>query len=77
MELVTLPDNQITCVAGEFTEVSQHDLRAGVVQDKVQRVAVQTELRVRVIHGWKVCRLRVRAAGRDKQDETPEDNLNT
>lgn len=49
--------------------MSQHDLSAGVVQDKVQTVAVQTKLRVRVIRRWEVLGLIVWAAGRDKQDE--------
>lgn len=61
--------NQVTCAKGELTEVSQHDLSAGVVQDEVQTVAVQTKLRVRVIHRWEVLRLIVRAAGRDKQGD--------
>lgn len=53
-------------MAGELAEVSRHDLSAGVVQDKVQSVAVQTKLRVRVIHRGEVNRLGVRAAGRDR-----------
>lgn len=56
----------ITCAAGELAKVSRHDLGPGIVQDEVQSVAVETKFRVTVVHGGRVQRFGIWAAGRDK-----------
>lgn len=56
----------ITCAAGELAKVSRHDLGPGIVQDEVQSVAVESKFRVTVVHGGRVQRFGIWAAGRDK-----------
>lgn len=59
-----------TSLTGQLAEASRHHLGAEAVKEDVQRVTMETTLRVRLVWKRAVQGLRVRAAGTDERHRT-------